>query len=72
MCVLSYVKKLDMINKAYVSINENIDIEYLQMISSINNNKFNSSDLIIITSIIISCYGFIYFIFNYFKTFLSI
>ena len=54
MCVLSYVKKLDMINKADVSINENIDIEYLQMISSINNNKFNSSDLIIITSIIIS------------------
>ena len=72
MCVLSYVKKLDMINKADVSINENIDIEYLQMISSINNNKFNFSDLIIITSIIMSYYGFIYFIFNYFKTFLSI
>ena len=72
MCVLSYVKKLDMINKDDVSINENIDIEYLQMISSINNNKFNFSDLIIITSIIISYYGFIYLIFNYFKTVLSI
>lgn len=72
MCVLSYVKKLDMINKDDVSVNENIDIEYLQMISSINNNKFNLSDLIIITSIIMSYYGFIYFIFNYFKTFLSI
>ena len=72
MCLLSYVKKLDMINKDDVSVNENIDIEYLQMISSINNNKFNFSDLIIITSIIMSYYGFIYLIFNYFKTVLSI
>ena len=72
MCLLSYVKKLDMINKDDVSVNENIDIEYLQMISSINNNKFNLSDLIIITSIIMSYYGFIYLIFNYFKTVLSI
>ena len=72
MCLLSYMKKLDIINKDDLSINENIDIEYLQMISSINNNKFNFSDLIIITSIIMSYYGFIYFIFNYFKTVLSI
>ena len=72
MCLLSYMKKLDIIDKDHLSINENIDIEYLQMISSINNNKFNFSDLIIITSIIISYYGFIYFIFNYFKSVLSI
>jgi len=69
MCVLSYVKKLDMINKDDVSINENIDIEYLQYK---NFQKINFSDLIIITSILMSYYGFIYFIFNYFKTLLSI
>ncbi len=70
MCVLSYVKKLYMINDYDVTINENIDTEYLQMISSINNQKYNFNDLIIITTLIISFYGFIYFVINYFKTFL--
>lgn len=69
MCVLSYVKKLHMINYYDITINENIDTEYLQIISSINNKKFSFNDLIIITTLIISFYGFIYFVINYFKTF---
>lgn len=67
MCVLSYVKKLYMINDYDISINENIDIEYLQMISSINNQKYSFNDLIIITTLIISYYSCIYLII--FKTF---
>ena len=72
MCVLSYVKKLYMINDYDVTINENIDIEYLQMISSINNQKYNFNDLITITTIIMVFYGFIYFVINYFKIFQQI
>lgn len=72
MCVLSYVKKLYMINDYDVTINENIDIEYLQLISSINNQKYNFNDLIIITTIIMGFYGYIYFIFSYFKIFQQI
>tara|TARA_B100000925_G_scaffold291759_1_gene281230 strand:+ start:4009 stop:4272 length:264 start_codon:yes stop_codon:yes gene_type:complete len=72
MCVLSYVKKLYMINDYDITINENIDIEYLQMISSINNQKYNFNDLIIITTIIMGFYGYIYFIFSYFKIFQQI
>ena len=72
MCVLSYMKKLYMINDYDITINENIDIEYLQMISSINNQKYNLNDLIIITTIIMGFYGYIYFIFSYFKIFQQI
>ena len=72
MCVLSYMKKLYMINDYDITINENIDIEYLQMISSINNQKYNFNDLIIITTIIMGFYGYIYFIFSYFKIFQQI
>ena len=72
MCLLSYMKKLDMINKYDLSVNGNIDIEYLQMISSINNQKYNFNDLIIITTIIMGFYGYIYFIFSYFKIFQQI
>ena len=72
MCVLSYMKKLYMINDYDITINENIDIEYLQMISSINNQKYNFNDLIIITTIIMGFYGYIYFIFSYFKIFKKI